>query len=212
MRAVTMFRSRWIKGEIVGIVGESDSHGKSVTSLSIMRLILILRVDCGWKNQLLRDGKTPIDLVQIPDNEMRSYRGNEISMIFQEPMTSLNPITPAVIGWWKPSYLHQKVTKKEAEKRWSSLRRNETAESENSHRLSHQLSGGQKQRVMITISMSCQPNTNCRWTDYRIGCNGAKTILRTDPMIWAGNRDVHNLHHHDLGVIAEITGQSGRNV
>ena len=80
------------KGEVIGIVGESGS-GKSVTSLSIMRLIpnppgKII----GGEINYYRDGKTPINLVNIPDEQMREFRGNEISMIFQEPMTSLNPV------------------------------------------------------------------------------------------------------------------------
>ncbi|HQD12785.1 MAG TPA: ATP-binding cassette domain-containing protein, partial [Chitinophagales bacterium] len=80
------------KGEVIGIVGESGS-GKSVTSLSIMRLIPNPPGKiAGGQINYYRNGGTPVDLVKVSDAEMRSYRGNEISMIFQEPMTSLNPV------------------------------------------------------------------------------------------------------------------------
>ena len=92
MRAVNDVSFQVNKGEVIGIVGESGS-GKSVTSLSIMRLIpnppgKII----GGQINYYRDGNNPVDLVKLTDSEMRSYRGNEISMIFQEPMTSLNPV------------------------------------------------------------------------------------------------------------------------
>ena len=101
------------KGEVIGIVGESGS-GKSVTSLSIMRLIPNPpgQITGGEIIYYYRDGKNPIDLVKIPEQEMRSYRGNEISMIFQEPMTSLNPVFTCGNQVMEAIILHQKISKR----------------------------------------------------------------------------------------------------
>lgn len=124
VRAVDDVSFQVNKGEVIGIVGESGS-GKSVTSLSIMRLIPNPpgKITGGQINYY-RDGKNPIDLVQIPDNEMRSYRGNEISMIFQEPMTSLNPVFTCGNQVMEAIMLHQKISKKKQKpKHWIYLHR-----------------------------------------------------------------------------------------
>ncbi len=102
------------RGETVGIVGESGS-GKSVTSLSIMRLIPSPpgKISSGEVIYHTKDGRQ-IDLLQIPEEEMRKFRGNDISMIFQEPMTSLNPVFTCGDQVMEAILLHQKVDKEKA--------------------------------------------------------------------------------------------------
>ncbi len=148
------------RGETIGIVGESGS-GKSVTSLSIMRLIPNPpgKITGG---EIIYHSKTKgrIDITKISEKEMRTLRGNEIAMIFQEPMTSLNPVFMCGNQVMEAILLHQQVSKKEAKEK--------TIELFNKVQLPrpeiifgsypHQLSGGQKQRVMIAMAMSCNPS------------------------------------------------------
>ncbi|HRG91281.1 MAG TPA: ABC transporter ATP-binding protein, partial [Chitinophagales bacterium] len=148
------------RGETIGIVGESGS-GKSVTSLSAMRLIPNPpgRIASGQINFYQKDGSV-VDLTKISEEEMRKYRGNEISMIFQEPMTSLNPVFTCGDQVIEAIVLHQKVSKQQA--REITLRMFEKVKLPNPQRIldayPHQLSGGQKQRVMIAMAMSCNPS------------------------------------------------------
>lgn len=142
------------KGETLGIVGESGS-GKSITALSIMRLIpsppgKIVGGTIVFKGQ---------DLLKISEGEMRSIRGNEISMIFQEPMTSLNPVYTIGKQISESIILHQKVTKKEAlEKTVEMLRLVKVPLAEKRlNQYPHQFSGGMRQRVMIAMALSCKP-------------------------------------------------------
>jgi len=141
------------EGSTLGVVGESGS-GKSVTSLSIMRLL------AGAGN--IESGKISFlgrDLVKLPEAEMRELRGSDIGMIFQEPMTSLNPVFTVGAQVMEAILLHQKVSKDEARKRTIELFR-EVGIPEPEQRIKsypHQLSGGQKQRVMIAMALSCEP-------------------------------------------------------
>ena len=146
-------------GETLGIVGESGS-GKSVTSLSLMRLIPNPPGEIANGEALFTDksGNT-VDLFKITNEQMRKYRGNEIAMIFQEPMTSMNPVFTCGYQVAEALRLHKKLSKKEA--------RVETVALFNKVKLPraeaiydsypHQLSGGQKQRVMIAMAISCNP-------------------------------------------------------
>ena len=99
------------KGETIGIVGESGS-GKSVTSLSTMRLIPDPPGRIASGEILFHSENGVVDLTQVTEKEMRGYRGNEIAMIFQEPMTSLNPVYTCGDQVAEAIILHQKVTKK----------------------------------------------------------------------------------------------------
>lgn len=147
------------RGETLGIVGESGS-GKSVSVFSIMRLI----PDPPGKitgGKIIYDSRSSgnVDLLSISEKEMLHFRGNEISMIFQEPMTSLNPVFKCGDQVVEAIELHQKVSNQEAKDR--TLHLFEEVKLPNPERIykayPHQLSGGQKQRVMIAMAMSCNP-------------------------------------------------------
>ncbi|REE81201.1 oligopeptide/dipeptide ABC transporter ATP-binding protein [Paenibacillus taihuensis] len=142
------------QGEIVCIVGESGS-GKSITAMSVMGLVEgpAGRVAGG---RIAFDG---IDLLKLGRNELRTIRGNEIAMIFQEPMTSLNPVLKIGEQLMEPLIEHRKMSKKAARKRAIELigevgisRAEQIADS-----YPHELSGGMLQRIMIAIAISCEP-------------------------------------------------------
>ena len=142
------------RGHTLGLVGESGS-GKSVTSLSIMRLL----PEASAKIEAGRIAFLGKDLVQLPGPEMRRVRGAEISMIFQEPGTSLNPVFRVGNQVMEAIILHQKVSKAEAHRRTIDLFR-EVGIADPERRVNtypHEMSGGQKQRVMIAMALSCNP-------------------------------------------------------
>jgi len=139
-------------GEALGLVGESGS-GKSVTSLAIMRLLVPqaqLQGSIKFQDQ---------DLLQIPESEMRAIRGSQISMIFQEPMTALNPLMRAGDQIAEALLAHQKTSRCEAsEQAVQALREVGIPEPESRARdYPHQLSGGQRQRVMIAMAIVNRP-------------------------------------------------------
>ncbi|MCP8617927.1 ABC transporter ATP-binding protein [Salirhabdus salicampi] len=190
------------KGEVVGIVGESGS-GKSVTSLSVMQLIpsppgKIVSGDINFKGE---------NLAQVSEKRMREIRGNEIAMIFQEPMTSLDPLFKIGDQIMESILLHQNISKKEARLKSINLLklvgipRAESVVDE----YPHQLSGGMRQRVMIAMAMSCNPEL--------LIADEPTTAL--DVTIQAQILDLmKNLNKeketailmitHDLGVVAEV--------
>ncbi len=147
------------RGEIYGIVGESGS-GKSVTALSILRLI---QQPPGKINRGLiifyRENNQPENLLGLPEKNIRQIRGNEISMIFQEPMTSLNPVYKCGKQVSEALLQHYRVRKKTARNRvielFDDLRLPRPEVIYDSY--PHELSGGQKQRVMIAMAMICKP-------------------------------------------------------
>ena len=139
--------------ETLGIVGESGS-GKSVTSLAVMRLLP--KATARVKGEILFEGQ---DLLQLPEREMQQVRGNKIAMIFQEPMTSLNPIHPVGRQIAESVLLHSRATKKEAMARALQLLElcGIPDPEQRLREYPHQLSGGMRQRVMIAIALACDP-------------------------------------------------------
>ncbi len=155
VRAVDDVSMALCEGETLGVVGESGC-GKSVTALSIMRLIpqppgKIVNGEIHFAHRG--------DLTRIREDEMRNIRGNEISMIFQEPMTSLNPIFRIGSQIAESIRLHQNVSQSEAlERTIEMLKRVRIPSPEKRIRdYPHQMSGGMRQRVMIAMALSCNP-------------------------------------------------------
>jgi peptide/nickel transport system ATP-binding protein len=141
-------------GKTIGIVGESGS-GKSVTSLAVMSLLQkpAAKIPQG---EILFNG---LDLLKCNENQMRELRGNQISMIFQEPMTSLNPVFKVGDQIAEAIRIHKKVSYKEAWDKTVDLL-NEVGIPDpkiSAHKYPHEMSGGQKQRVMIAMAISCDP-------------------------------------------------------
>ena len=141
------------KGKVLGIVGESGS-GKSVTSFSIMRLHDSKNTNISGSIDFEN-----ISLLKLSDHEIRNYRGNKMAMIFQEPMTSLNPVFTCGYQVQEAIILHQKISKKAAKAQTIALFNEvQLPRPENIFEsYPHQLSGGQKQRVMIAMALSCNP-------------------------------------------------------
>lgn len=148
------------RGETVAIVGESGS-GKTVTSLSVLQL-LPSPPAVYLSGQILfsEDGFTSVDLLKLNQKELRKIRGNKISMIFQEPMTSLNPVKTCGAQVIEAIRIHQDISENEAKKRTRFLFEKVKLPDPSSmlHRYPHEISGGQKQRVMIAVAMSCSPS------------------------------------------------------
>ncbi len=195
------------KGETIGIVGESGS-GKSVTSLSIMQLIPNPpgHVSGG---EMLYHSKTKgvVNLRNLEAKEMRSFRGNEIAMIFQEPMTSLNPVYTCGHQVMEAILTHQKITKKEAKQK--TLQLFEQVQLPDPQRIfdvyPHQISGGQKQRVMIAMAMSCNPRILIAdEPTTALDVTVQKTILDLMLKLQCESDMGIMFITHDLGVIAEL--------
>jgi peptide/nickel transport system ATP-binding protein len=147
------------KGETIAIVGESGS-GKTVSSLSILQLLSSPPAE--YKTGQIffsEDGNTRTNILLTKGKQLRQIRGNKISMIFQEPMTSLNPVKNCGSQVIEAIMLHQPISEKEAKKKtvdlFSQVKLPDPAGM--LYRYPHQLSGGQKQRVMIAMAMSCSP-------------------------------------------------------
>jgi oligopeptide/dipeptide ABC transporter ATP-binding protein len=190
------------KGQTLGIVGESGC-GKSVTSLSVMRLIQKPgKIEAG---KVLFKGQNLLDL---PDSKMRTIRGNEIAMIFQEPMTSLNPVYPIGDQIEEAILLHQKdLNKKQARERAVEMLRlvGIPAPEKRFHEFPHQLSGGMRQRVMIAMAISCNPelliaDEPTTALDVTIQAQILDLMRKLQKEFNAGMI----LITHDLGVVAEM--------
>jgi peptide/nickel transport system ATP-binding protein len=189
------------KGRVLGIVGESGS-GKSVTSFSIMRLHDPKTTRIGGKIEFEH-----INLLDLSAEEIRSYRGNRIAMIFQEPMTSLNPVFSCGEQVKEAVILHQKLGKQAAIEKTIALfeevqlpRPEQIFES-----YPHQLSGGQKQRVMIAMALSCNPSLLIAdEPTTALDVTVQKTILQLLFKLKIERNMAMIFISHDLAVISEI--------
>ncbi|MBL0257671.1 MAG: ABC transporter ATP-binding protein [Bacteroidetes bacterium] len=206
IRAVDNVSFSLQQGETLGIVGESGS-GKSVTALSLMRLISPPgQITQGEIIYQTRKGGQE-NLLSISEAEMRAFRGNEIAMIFQEPMTSLNPVFSCGDQVAEGLILHKKLSKQEAREQTIALF--EKVKLPDPKRMvdayPHQLSGGQKQRVMIAMAMSCEPRVLIAdEPTTSLDVTVQATILDLMRNLQEENTMGLIFISHDLGVIAEI--------
>jgi peptide/nickel transport system ATP-binding protein len=189
------------KGETIGIVGESGS-GKSVTALALMGLLN--EDQSRIVGEVLLNGKR---LNSLPEEEMRQIRGHQMAMIFQEPMTSLNPVFTCGFQITEAIQLHLKTSKSEAKRR--------TIELFNEVQLPrpeaifdsypHQISGGQKQRVMIAMALSCNPEILIAdEPTTALDVTVQKTIIELLRKLKAERNMSLIFISHDLGVVSEI--------
>ena len=188
-------------GKTIGIVGESGS-GKSVSAMSILRLLdKNGYIDSG---EIIFDGT---DLTKLTQEQLYEIRGNKISVIFQEPMTSLNPVFTIKKQLSEPFMIHQKLSKKEAEKKALEILYDVQIPNPEAvlRQYPHQLSGGMRQRVMIAMALACKPkiliaDEPTTALDVTIQAQ----ILRLMNQLQRENGTSIIFITHDLGVINEM--------
>jgi len=199
------------RGEITALVGESGS-GKTVTSLSILQLLASPPASYSSGEILFsEDGKKVEDLLTKGRRELRHIRGNKIAMIFQEPMSSLNPVFTCGQQVMEAILSHKKISKADAQQQtveW--LSRVRLPQPKNIFfRYPHQLSGGQKQRVMIAIAMCCRPALLiCDEPTTALDVTVQKTILELISQLQKEQNMGVVFITHDLGVVAEIADKA----
>lgn len=196
------------KGRTLGIVGESGS-GKSVTALSVMRLINSKLSNITSGNIIFHDEKEDrdIELTKLSEKELQHIRGNRIAMIFQEPMTSLNPVYRCGQQVTEMILQHEKVTKKAARDRAISLFRQVMLPRPEAifDSYPHELSGGQKQRVMIAMAIACSPKILIAdEPTTALDVTVQKEILHLLRKLQQETGMGMVFITHDLGVVAEI--------
>lgn len=194
------------KGEIVAIVGESGS-GKSVTSLSILQLIPSPPAIYSSGEIILHDKDKIINLLKANSKELQKIRGNSIGMIFQEPMTSLNPVHTCGKQVMEAIILHKNLTAQQAKRRTIELF--EKVQLPNPtlifNKYPYELSGGQKQRVTIAMAISCNPQLLiCDEPTTALDVTVQKNILTLIKNLQQENNMGVIFITHDLGVVAEI--------
>jgi peptide/nickel transport system ATP-binding protein len=194
------------RGELLAIVGESGS-GKSVTSLSILQLLPTPPARYASGSILLTTDSTTIDLLKADTHTMEEIRGNRVAMIFQEPMTSLNPVLTCGSQVMDALLKHKPLTKKAAREQTIGLFASVKLPDPEGmfDRYPHQLSGGQKQRVMIAMAMSCGPDLLiCDEPTTALDVTVQKNILELIKELQILNNMGVIFITHDLSVVAEI--------
>jgi peptide/nickel transport system ATP-binding protein len=195
------------KGESIGIVGESGS-GKSVTALSIMNLLRNTPALLNSGNIYFNSKEFGnVDTLKLSDQKLRSIRGNEIAMIFQEPMSSLNPVFTCGSQVGEALQVHQKMSKNDAKtktlKLFDEVNLSGSEKIYNSY--PHEISGGQKQRVMIAMAMSCNPSVLIAdEPTTALDVTAQSGILRLMERLRENHDTSLIFISHDLGVIAEV--------
>ena len=195
-----------IRNEILAIVGESGS-GKSVTALSILQLLPKIANVTNGEIIFSEDGQKEIDLTRLSKKELQQIRGDKIAMIFQEPMTSLNPVFRCGSQVAESLKLHKKLSGSDAKQQaieW--FRKVRLPEPEKVFsKYPHQLSGGQKQRVMIAIAMCCKPALLiCDEPTTALDVTVQKNILQLIKDLQQEEKMGVIFITHDLGVVSEI--------
>lgn len=200
------------KGEILGIVGESGS-GKSVTALSIMQLLHSELSRYPEGKILFHDQEnlqTTVDMLKMSEQQLQKMRGRKIAMIFQEPMSSLNPVFKCGEQITEQILLHTSLTKKQAYDRVITLFKEVMLPRPEQifHAYPHELSGGQKQRVMIAMAMSCQPDLLIAdEPTTALDVTVQKGILELIKKLQQKHGMSVLFITHDLGVVAEIANK-----
>jgi oligopeptide/dipeptide ABC transporter ATP-binding protein len=190
------------KGQTLGIVGESGS-GKSVTALTIMRLLDIPPAEI-VEGEVWFDGR---EILSMPIDKMRRIRGNDVSMIFQEPLTSLNPVFTIGDQIAEQVELHMKVTRKEAwDRAIESLQLVGIPLAERRvKQYPHEMSGGMRQRVMIAMALSCEPKlVIADEPTTALDVTIQAQILELLKTIQQRTHAALIIITHDLGVVAEM--------
>jgi peptide/nickel transport system ATP-binding protein len=199
------------RGEVVSLVGESGS-GKSVTALSVLQLLPSPPARSSSGEIIFSDGGTgAINLLHQKSDDLQKIRGHKIAMIFQEPMTSLNPVLTCGHQVMEAIRVHKKITKPEAKAQtidW--FRKVKLPGPEHIfNRYPHQLSGGQKQRVMIAMAMCCHPSLLiCDEPTTALDVTVQKTILQLIKELQQQENMGVIFISHDLGVVAEVADRA----
>jgi peptide/nickel transport system ATP-binding protein len=194
------------RGEMLAVVGESGS-GKSVMSLTLMNLLSpAARIKAG-SVLFSPDGMEAVDLLSMTEKKFRYYRGNQLAMIFQEPMTSLNPVMTCGAQLSEPLMLHKKLNRSQARSAVLSLfAKVQLAGPEQVYgKYPHQLSGGQKQRVMIAMAISCNPSLLiCDEPTTALDVRVQKTILDLLKDLRRSENMGMIFITHDLGLVEDM--------
>ena len=193
------------KGQTIGLVGESGS-GKSVSMMSVMRLLNEKKVEYSGRIVFHKDGKD-IDLLSLKPSQIRTMRGSRIAMIFQEPMTSLNPSMLCGEQVMESLRLHLKMNRQQAEQRTLELFKEVLLPDPKKvfQSYPHEISGGQKQRVMIAMAMACNPDILIAdEPTTALDVTVQKTIIELMKTLQKNHNMSIIFITHDLGVVAQI--------
>ena len=198
------------RGEMLAVVGESGS-GKSVMALTLMNLLSKSARIVQGSVMFSPDGREEVDLLSLPEKKIRSFRGNRLAMIFQEPMTSLNPVMTCGDQLIEPLMQHKKMNRPKA--RSEALLLLEKVQLQEPQRVlekfPHQLSGGQKQRVMIAMAISCNPDVLiCDEPTTALDVRVQKTILDLLKNLRRSEQIGMIFITHDLGLVADMADRA----